>query len=209
MLFAAGAVQIEILSVRKYLHWLKYALSAGVALSGLVFLPLAIPILPVRAYIGYTKALGIAQKSSEAHQLDDLPQSYADRFGWEDLARTVSAAYQTVPENERSKTIVYAHNYGEAGAIDYYRGKYDLPPVVCPHNSYWFWGWAYAKKDIEVIIIIGGQIEDHLHSLQDVRQVGVHRCRYCIPYENNLPIFIGKKLMRTLGEILTTDKIFI
>ena len=63
MLFAAGAVQVEILSAKKYWHWLKYALSAGVALSGLVFLPLAIPILPVPAYIGYTKALGITQKS--------------------------------------------------------------------------------------------------------------------------------------------------
>ncbi len=106
--------------------------------------PLSIPILPVRAYIGYTKALGITQKSSEAHQLNELPQSIADRFGWEDLAKTVSAAYQTLPENERSKTIIYARNYGEAGAIDYFRGKYDLPPVVCPHNSCWFWGWAYA-----------------------------------------------------------------
>jgi len=59
------------------------------------------------------------------------------------------------------------------------------------------------------MIIIGGSIEDHLNSLQDVRQVGIHRCRYCIPYENNLPIFIGKSLKRTLREIWTTDKMFI
>jgi len=194
--------------MRHATQW-KYVLSAAVALSGLVFLPPAIPILPVRAYIGYTKALGITQKSVEAHQLADLPQSYADRFGWEELTKTVSAAYQIVPENERPKTIVYAHNYGEAGAIDYYRGKYDLPPVVCPHNSYWFWGRAYIKKDIEVIIIIGGTIEDHLHSLQDVRQVAVHRCQYRMPYENNLPIFIGKKLKRPFSEIWATDKRFI
>jgi hypothetical protein len=209
MLFAAGAVQIEILSAKRYWHWLKYALPAAAALSGLAFLPLAIPILPVRAYIGYTKALGITQKSVEAHQLADLPQSYADRFGWEEMAKTVSDAYQMVPENERPKTIVYAHNYGEAGAIDYYRGKYDLPPVVCPHNSYWFWGQAYVKKDIEVIIIIGGSIEDHLHSLQDVRQVAVHRCQHCMPYENNLPIFIGRTLKRPLSEIWASDKMFI
>jgi hypothetical protein len=57
--------------------------------------------------------LGIAQKSPEAHQLDELPQHFADRFGWEELAKIVSEAYQTVPENERSKTAVYAHNYGE------------------------------------------------------------------------------------------------
>ena len=209
MLFAAGAVQIEILSTKKLLHWMKYALPGVAALSSLAFLPLAIPILPVQAYIGYTRVLGISQKSVEAHQLNELPQSYADRFGWEELAKTVSAAYQTLPENERSKTIIYAHNYGEAGAIDYYRGKYDLPPVICPHNSYWFWGWAYAKKDIEVMIIIGGRIEDHLHSLQDVRQVDVHRCRYCLPYENNLPIFIGKTLKRTMSEIWATDKLFI
>jgi len=209
MLFAAGAVQIELLSAKKYWHWLKYALSAGIALSGLILLPLAIPILPVPAFIGYTQALGITQKSVEAHQLAELPQSYADRFGWEELARTVSEAYRSLPENERSKTIVYAQNYGEAGAIDYYRGKYDLPPVICPHNSYWFWGSAAFEKDIEVMIIIGGKIEDHLNSLQDVRQVGVHRCRYCMPYENNRPIFVGRTLKRTLREIWTTDKMFI
>jgi hypothetical protein len=209
MLFAAGAVQIELLSAGKHLRWLKYALSACVALSGLVFLPLAIPILPVPAYIGYTQALGITQKSVEAHQLAELPQSYADRFGWEELARTVSEAYQSLPENERTKTVVYAHNYGEAGAIDYYRGKYDLPPVICPHNSYWFWGSALFEKDIEVLIIIGGRIEDHLKSLQDVRQAAIHRCTYCIPYENNLPIFIGKILKRTLPEIWTAVKMFI
>ncbi len=60
-----------------------------------------------------------------------------------------------------------------------------------------------------MILIIGGRIEDHRHSLQDVRQVVVHRCLYCIPYENNLPIFIGKTLKRTLSEIWTTDKMFI
>jgi hypothetical protein len=163
----------------------------------------------VPTYVGYTKALGFAQKSVEGHQLTDLPQSYADRFGWEELAKTVSGAYRMVPDGERSKTIVYAHNYGEAGAIDYYRGRYDLPPVVSPHNSYWLWGREFANKDIEVIIIIGGNIEDHLRSLQEVRQVAVHHCRYCMPYENNLPIFIGKTLKRPFRDIWTTDKFFI
>ena len=209
MMFAAGSVQMEIFSAKKRFHWLKYALSAAVALSGLVFLPLAIPVLRVPAYIEYAKALGFAQKSAEGHQLTDLPQSYADRFGWEGLAKTVSEAYQMVPGGERSKTIVYAQNYGEAGAIDYYRGRYDLPPVFSPHNSYWLWGQEFIKKDIEVIIIIGGTIEDHLRSLQDVRQVTVHRCLHCIPYENNLPIFIGKKLIRPFRDIWTTDKLFI
>jgi len=89
------------------------------------------------------------------------------------------------------------------------RGRYELPPVFSPHNSYWLWGREFIEKDIEVIIVIGGNIEDHLHSLQEVRQVAVHRCRYCIPYENNRPIFIGKKLIRPFRDIWTTDKFFI
>ena len=209
MMFAAGSVEMEIFSAKKHLHWLKYALSAAIALSGLILIPLAIPILPVPAFVEYAKALGFGQKSVEGHQLTDLPQSYADRFGWEELAKTVSEAYRMVPESERSKTIIYAQNYGEAGAIDYYRGRYDLPPVICPHNSYWLWGREFFDKDIEVMIVIGGNIKDNLFSLQEVRQVAVHRCRYCIPYENNLPIFIGKTLKRSLPAIWTTDKLFI
>ena len=128
-------------------------------------------------------------------------------FGWKSLAKDVSKVYQSIPNDERKHTVVYCRNYGEAGAIDYYRKNYLLPKVVCPHNNYWYW-WP-ENINVTTVIIIGGNIEDHLQSLQQVEAVGVHKTKYAMPYENNLTIFIGRGLKRSLQEIKQSNKIFI
>jgi hypothetical protein len=35
--------------------------------------------------------------------------------------------------------IIYANNYGQAGAIDFYGKKYSLPSAVSVNDSYIFW----------------------------------------------------------------------
>lgn len=206
MLFAAGAVQIEILTKRRFMIWLKYALPAVILILGLILAPLALPILPVQSYISYTKAIGFSPESAEAKELAELPQHYADMFGWENMARTISAVYVSLPPEEKPNTVIYANNYGEAGSIEYYSRKYELPPVISRHNNYWIWGWQHTDKNYRTIIIIGGRKEDHLSSLEQVEEAGIIRCRYCMPYENNLTVFVGRNLKRSLSEIWSSRK---
>lgn len=206
MLFAAGGVQLEKLTKLKYWQWLKYALPAVIISAGLLLAPLVLPILPVKTYIGYTKAIGFEPESPEAKELTELPQHYADMFGWENMAKRVSEVYTSLPPEEKPKTIVYASNYGRAGAIEYFSRKYELPPVFSPHNNYWIWSRAHTNKDYTTVIIIGGSLEDHLNSLEEVERAGMIRCRYCMPYENNLTVYIGRKLKRTLKEIWQSAK---
>jgi hypothetical protein len=59
------------------------------------------------------------------------------------------------------------------------------------------------------MIIIGGEIEDHLTSLKEVEAAGVHATKYAIPYENNITIFIGRGLKKSLEEIRQSNKLFI
>lgn len=120
----------------------------------------------------------------------------------------MSSVYNTIPDSEKKYTIVFASNYGEAGAVEYYTGKYDLPPVVCPHNSYWYWGYP-DKKDIKTVIVIGGSREDQLKSCKDVRVAAIHKTEYSMPYENNLPISICRELIRSIEEIWKSSKFFI
>jgi hypothetical protein len=206
ILFAGGGIFIEKSASKKYWAWLKYALPSLLLLSGIVFAPLAIPILPVTTYISYSESLGFAPSSSEGKKLDQLPQFYADMFGWENMAAQVSCVYESLPEPDRKDAVVFAHNYGEAGAIDFYRSKYPLPPVICPHNNYWIWG--YGNKKVKVIIIIGGSMEGNLKSLKEVKQAGVIKNEYCMPYENNLPIFIGRGLKIPIEKIWKAEKNF-
>ncbi len=206
--FAGGGILIEKISQSKKTVWLKYAVISFVIVSGIVSLPLALPVLPVKTYINYSAVIGIAPENSENKELSQLPQFYADMFGWEDMARTVSKVYSTIPDSEKQYTIVFASNYGEAGAIEYYSNKYQLPPVVCPHNSYWYWSNP-DKSKITTAIVIGGNKEDHLKTCREVTLAAVHKTKYSMPYENNLPIYICRGFKIPLKEIWHKAKIFI
>jgi drug/metabolite transporter superfamily protein YnfA len=189
-LFACGAVAISMLAS----SWRRVALSTIgglLVVSGVALAPLAMPILPVPEYIRYSKALGIAPSTPENKKLSELPQFFADMHGWEELARDVSAAFETIPESERPTTVALVGNYGEAGALELYAGRYPLPRVICGHNSYWFWG--VGATPITTFIRLGGDREDYVEKYGDVTLVGVHHARYAMPYEDSLNLFIARK----------------
>jgi len=204
ILFAGGAVMIEIRNKKRI--WLKYAVVIPIVVFGIFIAPFARPLLPVEKFLEYQNAIGIKPLSNEGHETE-LPQFYADMFGWEELAKNVSNVYQSLPKNERKNTVVYCSNYGKAGAIEYYSKKYPLPMVICPHNNYWYW-WPDTRK-YTTIIIIGGETEEHLESLEEVYKAGYHQTKYAMPYENNQKIFIGRGLKVTIEEIRKINKIFI
>jgi hypothetical protein len=204
ILFASGAVMIETWSKKR--SWLKYAGAITVIVCGILIAPFARPLLPVEKFLEYQNAIGLKPPSNEGHETE-LPQFYSDMFGWEDLARNVSEVYQSLPENERKNTVVYCSNYGKAGAIEYFSKKYPLPKVFCPHNSYWY--WSKETDEISTIIIIGGEIEEHLESLEEVYEAGYHQTKYAMPYENNQEIFIGRGLKVSIEKIRKSNKIFI
>ncbi|MGZ7046208.1 MAG: glycosyltransferase, partial [Candidatus Aminicenantales bacterium] len=135
-----------------------------------------------------------------------LPQYYADMFGWEGLAKDVSAVYLALPEAERASAVVFARNYGEAASLEYYSGKYALPRVICTHNSYWLWG--YPKEGLKTVIALRGKEEDHRKSCDEVTLAAVHTCRYCMPYENDMPIFVCRGLRVSPAVIWKSQKSF-
>ena len=204
ILFAGGSIMIVRWNAR--IKRLKYALAVPVIVLGIIISPYARPLLPVETFLDFQSALILKPPSNEGHNTD-LPQFYSDMFGWEEMAKKVSKVYQSLSEGERKHTVVYCGNYGKAGAIEYYSKKYLLPKVICPHNSYWLW-WDEVKN-VSTIIIIGGSLEDHLESLEQVKAVEVYKTNYAMPYENNLIIFIGKGLKRSLRSIRLENKLFI
>jgi hypothetical protein len=206
ILFAGGAVMIEKWSTRK--KWVKYSMAIPVILIGIFFSPLARPTFPLEQFLKFQSTLGLEPLSNEGNSLNrNIPQYYADMHGWDDLAKSVSKVYQSLSEEERKATLVYCSNYGKAGAIEYYGKNYPLPKVICPHNSFWYW-WP-DTNNYTTLIIIGGRIEDHLHSLKEVEAVGIHQTKYAMPYESNLTLFIGRGFIRPLEVIRASNKLFI
>jgi 4-amino-4-deoxy-L-arabinose transferase-like glycosyltransferase len=206
MLFAGGAVQVACWSLKRGWRWLNAAVPAAVALGGLVIAPFVLAVLPVKTFIAYSRALGAQPRSVEGKELSQLPQFFADRFGWEELARTVAGVYAGLPTAEKPGTFVLARNYGEAGALEFYSRRYALPSVLSAHNNYWLWGKDHLDRGYHTVILIGGNLADHRRGVAEIELAAHTRCRYCMPYENNLPIYIGRGFRRPLAELWAAAK---
>ena len=107
---------------------------------------------------------------------------------------------------DRASTVVLARNYGQAGALEYYAGRYPLPSVISTHNSYWYWG--YPEDVFRTVIVLGGSAEDHRKSCDEVTLAATHTCRYCMPYENDMPIYVCRGVRVKPAEIWNREKNF-
>ncbi|RAV99439.1 glycosyltransferase family 39 protein [Pseudochryseolinea flava] len=205
ILWAAGSVWWENLTaskmgtliVRPLLIILIFSLTVVAA-------PLAAPILPVDKYIAYAKALGEEPSSSESKELSELPQHFADMFGWEEKARDVAIVFNKLSAEEKKRCAIFGTNYGDCGAIDYYGKAYGLPKAIGNHNNYWIWGTREYTGDL--IIIMGGSLEDHIENFESVTQEIVSDCQYCMPYEDNMKIFLGRKLKVNIKHVWPNEK---
>ncbi len=207
VVLAAGITGFEFISNKFGAAWLKPAAIVWIIPFTILITPFAIPVLAVDDFLKFQNVTGIKPASGERAELGSLPQFYADRFGWEELARQVSDIYKSLPDSSRQHAFVYAQNYGQAGAIDYYSTKYDLPKVISGHNNYWLWGYT-DNFDGSTVIVIGSTLEDNLEFFEDVELAAQHRNPLAMPFEN-VDIFICRNLKVTPAELWRLTRLYI
>jgi Dolichyl-phosphate-mannose-protein mannosyltransferase len=150
MMLAAGAVGwAELVRSRRILGGYT-ALMVG---YGALLAPVVLPLLPPAVFLRYVHTLHIRIPKAENQPTGPLPQYFADEFGWEDMVRKTAAVYWSLPAEERARTAIFANDWGEAAAIDYFGPKYGLPRAISNHNSYWFWG--PRDYDGSTMIVLG------------------------------------------------------
>ncbi|MEQ1588430.1 MAG: glycosyltransferase family 39 protein [Cyclobacteriaceae bacterium] len=203
-LFAAAGVFVEQKLAGKYVIWIRFVYPALLLTSSALLLPLVLPVLSVDRYITYSKTLGVEPDSSEGKELSDLPQFYADMFGWEEKARDVATVFNTLSEDDKASCAIVSTNYGRCGAIDFFGQQYGLPKSIGTHNNYWIWGPRNYTGNI--VIILGGTLEDHVNDFESVVLAGVSTCTHCMPYENNVNIFICRGLKYNLKDVWIHEK---
>jgi hypothetical protein len=210
MMFAAGGAAFESFAAAgRSKRVLATACGALVVAFGIVCAPFALPVLSPDAFVRYMHALGKSPRAEEHTDLGELPQFYADMFGWEELAEKVARAYRDLPPEDRARCSFFAQNYGEAGALDVLGPRFGLPEgrTQSGHNSYWLWGPGDASGD--VMIVVGGSVHDNEAFFESVERVDVVRCEHCMPYERDLPIYVCRKIKTPIAEVWPRLKHFI
>jgi hypothetical protein len=209
LVIAAGAVHIEQWFRQIRWQWMAFVYIGLVSVTGILLMPMAIDILPVHTYINYAQKIGFTAPSTEGHEMSALPQHFADRYGWKELAENVSSVYTMITPEEQKYTTIYLQNYGQAGAIDHFGKKYGLPLALSGHNNYWIWGKERLEDSVAVLIAVGGEPEDYRDVFAEVTCMLIHTTEYAMPYENDLPIYICRKPIVRIKEVWHSTKNFI
>jgi hypothetical protein len=182
VLFAGGAVKIESLLSKKPLF--IYAIATIALLPSIYFIPESTPILPIEKYVKYAQL-------KENNGRIELKGDYADMFGWNEQVKLVDSVFQTLSTKEKNNCVLWAENYGEAGALKILGKKYNLPNPISRHGS--FWNWGFGKKDADVWISLGNEKPSVESVFQEVELVKTITHKYAIGEENGMPLYICRK----------------
>ncbi len=202
MLIAAGAVACEYFVWRINWHWLKPVFFTILIVGNISLIPIGIPLLSVDQMIKYfdfgSKYMGIGEALRwETGQMHELPQDYADMLGWEQMVSTVAKTYHSLPDSVQEKCAIYASNYGEAGALDYYGKYYNLPKCISKGGSFWSWGYRDYLGDW--LITVGARksfVLQHYGAVDEGTPFYYPHAR-----ESGMPILIAYQQKRSLYKI--------
>jgi hypothetical protein len=193
--FAAGAVAWTTWAAQtRWRNALVLVFAAIEVISLAAFFPFSVPVLPPQQYLAYAKTLHFSAMDSEVQEVKPLlPQFYADRFGWSDLADEVARVYHSLPPQEQAVTGIYAQNYGEAGAIDILGRAYGLPMSISGHQNYWLWGpRGYTGE--EMMLISGATVDEAQQVYTLCKLAGKVDNPLSMPYERrNILLCYGRK----------------
>ncbi len=156
LLIAFGSVYLERLLTGGWKRYVKPVLIVLVIASSIPFILIAFPIVSPRKISENSKRyekLGLLRwEDGKEH---NLPQDFADMIGWSDLAKKVDAAYENL--EDKTHTLVFCDNYGQAGAINYYSKFKNINAVTLNAD---YINWIPLDKKINNVILIQDASDD-------------------------------------------------
>lgn len=108
-------------------------------------------------------------------------EEVTEMVGWQDLTAQVAQIYQSIPPDEKQRTVILVGNYGEAGALDLYGKQYSLPRVISGTNSLWY--RSYGDPQPETVIVVGFERVYAENFFEQCESVGTVRNQYGVKNE--------------------------
>lgn len=193
-MFALGAA-----ACTRLWRWFVALWAVLAVVNAVSALPLVLPVLSPAALAHMMANMSYKPKPVEAAGIGaPLMQMQSDEFGWRDLAGTVERVYAALPADQRAKAAIFASNYGEAAAIDFY--GHGLPPALSGNNNYYLWGTH--GFDGSLVIGVNETTADWSPICGSVREAArFGDSPYAMPYEVNRPIVICSGMHPPLPQI--------
>ena len=172
------------------LNPVKYTLLIFAIISAILTLPFGLPVLPQKQMEKFcafnSRYITSEPMRGEANIFYPLPQDYMDMTGWKETAVLVFQAYTKLDSIQKTNCIIFANDYGQASAVEFYGKQYHLPPVVCLNDSYIFW----APDSLTALntIVTDNQLGDIPRLFNNYIEIGEVNNRYF--RENGLKVYL-------------------
>jgi hypothetical protein len=199
VMIAAGGYAIE-----KYftgrIRFLKWVVVLVIIIAAVPVMPYGLPILPPDTMVKYGRNLSKFFPPEpvkwEDGGIHSLPQDYADMLGWEELVKIIADKYNSLSYMEKESCVIFAENYGEAGALYFYGKKYNLPEPLSFHESFIFWTPYQLKAESFIKV---GKTDDMNELTNNYELIGKITNPYAREY--GLPVYYCWNLKPGLFQI--------
>ncbi len=201
VVWAAGAAFWDQWRPRGYLA-LRSVLCALLLAVGALVVPATLPVLPPQSVAAYFEWIGEESPEIEAGDVGkSIPLYFMGRLEWERFADQVITTWESLPAEQRERSVVLAPHWVFTSVVEYYGRNRNLAPVVAPHNAYWFWREEAAGRDVVLSVGVADEVLERWFA--DSRRLAVFECEYCAVFRPDLPIHVSTGPVRPLPDLLT------
>jgi 4-amino-4-deoxy-L-arabinose transferase-like glycosyltransferase len=206
VLFGAGAVVVERLARMPWGRIFRWGYVAFLTAYLVVLLPISLPLMAPASLEAYQVRIGLADRATATNVggQERIPQDFADMLGWPELVDSVSAVYRELPREDRSRAVILASNYGEAGAIDFYGPALGLPRARAYVGSYWFFGPGELPG--EILILVGFAGDGFLAQCENPEPAATVDHPYAVAEQRKQVVYICRQPRMTLEEVWAASR---
>ncbi len=179
---------------------LKAVFLTLLCLLGIAQVPLTVPFLTPKETIAYARYVDFTS-FVKYDSTNGFSSMLAGRLGWDEMTKLVSDTYHSLPEQQQKECKIFCLHYFEAGGIDYYSKKYNIPSPISGHLSFYYWGDDNYNGG--PIIMVGMQhtlTSQMLELFDEVKVVKGPHTNYALYYINDVPIYVCNGLKITPEE---------
>lgn len=195
VLIAAGAVWWERFLQKTGARAALVALVVGLALP---LVPTGVPLWPAERLAGYFQWLDLdAAVRWEDGALHALPQDYADMLGWPELAALADTALARA--RDPRNCLIYAENYGQAGAIAHL-GHAPRGTLRASFSDSWkLWAPKKLPENVNTLIYVNDELGEDVAALfVDIQKIG--EIQNPLARERGTAVWLCRQPRRSLPE---------
>ena len=197
VLLAGGSIYLERWFTQR--TWLRVGYLVTVIASSCLLAPLVMPLLPVPQFLAYHRMWrGFTPVVFEKEPEKPLPQYFSDEFGWNAMTRKTADVFHDLPLQDEAHTAIFANDYGQAAAIDFFGPRYGLPPSISKAETYWLWG--PRQYDGKSVIVLGSNGRGDREFFRSVEPAGRVADEYSRADER-FTIFLCKDMYQPLATL--------